>query len=80
MGSTHMACIGLGMKSPVIRIVVFVLTFFTHLEMFHGCVLAIIGNVINNGISGTTVCTVNERIFVASIIRIKELVETVFTN
>jgi len=77
--ATYLTCIGLGVESPVLWIVVFVPTLFTHPEMFHGCVRSIIGDVINNGISGTAVGAVDERILMATVTRVQELMKAVFT-
>jgi len=72
--------IGLGMKSTVEWIIVFGLAVRAHAEMAHGGLGAVIGNVIDDGISRTTVGAVNKGISISTIVRIEKLIFTVIAD
>ena len=79
-GPTIFAGIGLGVKSSVSGIIVFRLAGITHLKMSHGGLGAVIGDVIDDGVTRAAVGAVNKWIQIASILGIKKLVQTVFTD
>ena len=79
-GSADGTCIGLGMKTPVFRIIVFMLALGTHGKIPHGCFGAIIGDIINNGISRAAVGAIDKRIAKTAIHWIEQLPSAVVTN
>jgi hypothetical protein len=68
------------MKSPVGRIVIFLLAGLAHAEGFHRGVGAVVGNSINNGITGPAVGTVYKWIAVPAVLRVENLVKAVFAD
>ena len=67
------AGIGLCMETSVSRIFIFMLTFRTHLETAHGGQWAVIGNVIDDGETRSTVGAVGECISISSVGFIEDL-------
>ena len=70
--------IGLGMKSPVIGVIVFGLTGRTHLKVPHRGLGAVIGNIIDNGVARPAVGAIDKRVTIAPICGVKKLPEAVF--
>ena len=70
------ATVGLGMKPPVARIIIFPLTGGTHDKTTHGRMGTIVGDTLDNGVAGAAVGTVDKGITKPSVSRIKKLGQT----
>jgi len=70
-GSAHRTGIGLSMKPPIQRISIFLQTFGTHFERFHGSIRTVVRQGFCNCESRTTVSAVGKRILIASVVRIR---------
>ena len=71
MGAAIFAGVGLGMKSSVCRVVVLSLARGAHFKVLHGGFRPIIRNIVNDGIAGSAVGAVDERVLKAAIMEIK---------
>jgi hypothetical protein len=67
-------------KAAVEWIVIFLLAGWTHGKDAHGRLFAIIGYILHNSETWTTIGTVNERIAEAAIAGIEEFVQAIFTD
>ena len=74
------ASIRLGMKAAIGRVMEFARAIAAHLKMSHGRALAIVGNVLDDGKSGTTIRAVDKRITVAAVAGIEEFFKTVLAG
>jgi hypothetical protein len=74
------ASIRLGMETPIGGVMEFARAIAAHLKMAHGRALAIVGNILDDGKSGTAIGAVDERIAIAPIRRIEKLFETIVTG
>jgi len=68
------------MKASIKWVVVFRLAGWTHGKDAHGCLLAIIGNILHDGEARTTVGAVDEGIPEASIVGIEKFVKAISTG
>jgi hypothetical protein len=68
------------MKATIERIIVFLLTGWTHRKDTHRGLATIVWNILNNGEARATVCAVGEWILVASIGRIEEFMQAIATG
>ena len=74
------AGIGLRVKTAVSRILVLALAGGAHRELLHRCQRAIIRNALDNGIPGTAVGAVYERIAIPSVSRVKQFPEAIIAD
>ena len=72
--------IGLGMKSPVGRVVVLGLAGSTHFKIPHGGLGAIIGDIIDDGIARPAIGAIDKRIQIAAISGIEKLLAAIITD
>ena len=79
-GSARGTSIGLSVKPPVTRIRVLGLAGIAHFELRHGRRRAIVGYVLNDRVTGTTVSAVGEGISVAAIQRIPKVAPALVTS
>ncbi len=79
-GATNRAGIGLGMKTTIQGIVVFLLAILAHDKPFHGCLGPVIGNIFNNGVPRAAIGTIDKGIFKSSVLWVIHLRQTRFTN
>jgi len=68
------------MKPAVQWIVVFLLTLGAHLELTHGGIGAVIGDILDNGEPGATVGAVSKGIAVAAVGSGENITETILTG
>ena len=71
------ACIGLGVKTTIERIVVLLFTFRTHCEAMHRCKLPVIRQAFYNSVAGTAIGAVDKRVTKPTVSRIHKLTTTV---
>ena len=70
----------LGMKPAIKRVMIFPFTLRTQGKRLHGCLVTVVGNILNDGEAGAAVGAVYERIAVSSVGRVKQLPETIITH
>ena len=78
--ATVRAGVGLGMKTPVQGIVILRLASGTHWEDTHGCLVAVIGNILDDCEARTTIGAVNERMTITPVYGVEEFMQTVVTG
>src|SRR5262249_40365340 len=71
---------GLSMKTAIARVVIFSRAIPAHFEPGHCGERAVVGNIANDGKSGTAVGAVNKGIEITAVRRIEHLPETVHTR
>ena len=74
------AGIGLGVKTPVLRVVVFGLAQLTHVEMSHGGVWPIVRQRFDNAETGAAVGTVDKGIQITAVVWIEQLASAICTG
>lgn len=74
------AGIGLSVETAVVRIIILLLTGRTHGEGGHGGFYPIIGDILDDGETGTTVGAIDEGVEVASVFRVHEFPQTILTR
>ena len=74
------ASIRLSMKAAIGRVMEFARAIAAHLKMSHSRALAIVGNVLDDGKSGTAIRAVDKRITVAAVAGIEEFFKTVLAG
>src|SRR4030065_851079 len=80
MWSTYRTCNRLGVKSSIEGILIFFSTLWAHVKGRHRFLWPIIGNVLDDRKTRTTICTINKRISIAPIVRVKEFAEAIRTD
>ena len=78
--SANRAGIGLGMKTAMQRVLIFLLTLRAHGKRGHGSFSPVIWYIFNNGKAGTTISTVYKWVSVSAIRRISDFPFTIFTD
>ena len=74
------AGVGLGMKPSVHRIVIFALAGRAQREAVHRCVATVVRDLLNNGVSWTTVGAIDEGVTVTSIRGVEQFSQTIFAS
>src|SRR5579884_364303 len=72
--------VGLGMKAPIEWVVVLRLAGWTQWKDTHGCLVTIVGYILNNGEARAAVGAIDERVAVAPVSRIEEFMQTISTG
>ena len=80
MGSAVVTGIGLGMKAPVGGLIILGLAGGAHCKMPHGRFGPIIGNIVNDGVTGSAVGAVDKRIVIAPVAGIQQFSQAIVTN
>ena len=80
MGSAFMTGIGLGMKTPIGGVIILGLACRAHFKISHGGFGPIIGDIINDRVTGPTVGAIDKRIAIAPVAGVQEFSQTIVTN
>jgi len=75
-----MTGIGLGVETSVQRVIILRLAAPAHGKNIHGSFGSVIGDILDDGIPGTAIGTVDKRIGKSSIFNINHLFETISTD
>jgi hypothetical protein len=68
------------MKSAVERVFVFSLAPLTLSKIFHGSMVAIVGNTFDNAVTRAAVGTIGKRVVIAAVMGVKNFLETLTTG
>ena len=79
-GPTNRAGIGLSVKPAVHGIIIFSLALGTHLKVSHGGFGPVIGDIIDDGVTGTAVGAVNKRVLITPVPRVQQFLQAVIAN